>query len=140
MMIRSMFVREEGHRLVVGSGLFEEWFETEGDICFGPTLTPWGPVSVRIVRPASERLLSVDAHWREDPPRVDVEVPGFEPVIDANCSSAIPLRRDELRMPARQAARSSTTEENRHATKSADKGEPRTAWDTSHSTSRERHH
>jgi hypothetical protein len=139
-MIRSLFVREEGHRLVVGSGLFEEWFETEGDICFGPTLTPWGPVSVRIVRPASERLLSVDAHWREDPPRVDVEVPGFEPVIDANCSSAIPLRRDELRMPARQAARSSTTEENRHATKSADKGEPRTAWDTSHSTSRERHH
>jgi hypothetical protein len=99
-MIRSLFVREEGHRLVIGSGLFEDWFETEEDICFGPTLTPWGPISVRIVRPADEPLLSVDTHWREDPPRVDVEVPGFAPVVDANCSSAIPLRQNELRMGA----------------------------------------
>ena len=61
----------------MGSGLFDEWFETDEDIYFGPTLTPWGPVTVRIVRPAGERLLSVDAHWRGVPPRVDVEVPGF---------------------------------------------------------------
>ena len=54
MMIRNLFVREEGDRLIVGSGLFEEWFESDEDICFGPTLTPWGPVTVRIVRPAGE--------------------------------------------------------------------------------------
>ncbi len=77
MMIRNFFVREEGHRLIVGSGLFAEWFESDEDISFGPTLTPWGPVTVRIVRPAGERLLSVDAHWRDDPPRVDVEVQGL---------------------------------------------------------------
>jgi hypothetical protein len=98
MMIRNSFVREENNRLIIGSGLFEEWFETDEDIFFGPTLTPWGAVSVRVVRPVSKPLLSVDAHWRDDPPRVDVEVPGFAAVVDANCSSAIPLRRDELRI------------------------------------------
>jgi hypothetical protein len=101
MMVRNLFVREEGNRLIIGSGLWEEWFESDEDIFFGPTLTPWGPVSVRIVRPASDPLLSVDAHWREDPPRVDVDVPDFLPVVDANCTSAIPLRRDERRMGSR---------------------------------------
>jgi hypothetical protein len=100
MMVRNLFVREEGNRLLIGSGLWEEWFENDEDVFFGPTLTPWGPVSVRIVRPASSPLLSVDAHWRDDPPRVDVEVPGFLSAVDANCTSAIPLRRDELGMRA----------------------------------------
>jgi hypothetical protein len=96
MMIRNLFVREEGNRLIVGSGLFAEWFDTEDDIYFGPTLTPWGTVTVRIVRPASEPLLSVDAHWHEDAPRVDIEVPGFAKARDVDCRSAVPLRRDEL--------------------------------------------
>jgi hypothetical protein len=91
MMIRNMFVREEGNRLVVGSGLFDEWFDTDEDLYFGPTLTPWGPITVRIVRPAEEPLLTVDAHWREDAPRVDVEVPGFAKLIDADCNSSIRL-------------------------------------------------
>jgi hypothetical protein len=91
MMIRNMFVREEGNRLIVGSGLFEEWFDTDDDIYFGPTLTPWGPITVRIVRPANQPLLSIDAHWREDVPRVDVEIPGFAKIIDADCNSAIRL-------------------------------------------------
>ena len=104
MMIRNMFVREEGNRLIIGSGLFEEWFASGDDIYFGPTLTPWGPITVRIVHPATEPLLTIDAHWREDVPRVDVEVPGFAKLLDANCNSAIRLERDEgesrLRMPA----------------------------------------
>ncbi|HJQ82350.1 MAG TPA: hypothetical protein VJ828_20485 [Lacipirellulaceae bacterium] len=102
MMIRSLFVREEGNRLVVGSGLFEEWFGTEEDIYFGPTLTPWGPITVRIVQSATEPLLTIDAHWREDAPRVDVEVPGFTKLVDANCNSAMRLERSEsdMRLPA----------------------------------------
>jgi hypothetical protein len=106
MMIRNMFVREEGNRLIVGSGLFEEWFASGEDLYFGPTLTPWGPITVRIVQPASEPLLTIDVHWREDAPRVDVEVPGFAKMLDANCNSAIRLERDEgesrLRISAEQ--------------------------------------
>jgi hypothetical protein len=95
MMVRNLFVREEGNRLIVGSGLFEEWFESDDDMYFGPTLTPWGAVTVRIVRPAAEPLLSIDAHWRGDPPRIDIQVPGFATVADADCNSAVRLVREE---------------------------------------------
>ena len=46
MMIRNMFVREEADRLIVGSGLLPQWLETGAGLSFGPTLTPWGPVTV----------------------------------------------------------------------------------------------
>jgi hypothetical protein len=95
MMLRNMFVREEANRLIVGSGLFEEWFASGEDIYFGPTPTPWGPITVRIVNPGTEPLLTIDAHWREDVPRVDVEVPGFAKLVDANCNSAMRLERDD---------------------------------------------
>jgi hypothetical protein len=90
-----MFMREEGNGLIVGSGLFEEWFGSDQDLYFGPTLTPWGPITVRIVNPATEPLLTIDAHWREDAPRVDVEIPGFTKLIDANCNSAMRLERSD---------------------------------------------
>ena len=95
MMIRNLFVREEGNRLIVGSGLMEEWFDSDEDLYFGPTLTPWGPVTIRVMRPASEPLLAIDAHWRDDAPRVDVVVPGFSKLMDADCSSAIRLEPEE---------------------------------------------
>lgn len=95
MMMRSLFVREEADRLIIGSGLFVDWFDTDDDLLFGPTLTPWGPVTVRIMRPASDAMISIDAHWRGAPPRVDVEIPGFRRVAGADCRSAIRLERLE---------------------------------------------
>jgi hypothetical protein len=107
MMVRHLFVREEGNRLIVGSGLLEEWFESDEDLYFGPTLTPWGPVTVRIMRPANAPLLAIDAHWRDDAPRVDVEIPGYRKLVDANCGSAIPLEPAEISLtPPRRTSRS----------------------------------
>src|SRR5206468_11068170 len=48
MMIRNMFVREEADRLVIGSGLLPQWLEVGSALSFGPTLTPWGTVSVHV--------------------------------------------------------------------------------------------
>lgn len=94
MMIRSCFVREEEDRLIIGSGLFAEWFESEEDLLFGPTLTRWGRVTVRIARPAIEPTLVIDAHWLGQPPRVDVEIPGFRKVSGIHCSQSLVLERD----------------------------------------------
>jgi hypothetical protein len=74
MMIRNCFVREEKDKVVIGSGILPEW--REGGVAFGPTLTAWGPVSVRL----EDALLTVDAKWRGAGPRVRVEIPGFTPV------------------------------------------------------------
>lgn len=70
MMIRNCFVREEGDELVIGSGILPEW---GGEIEFGPTLTPWGNVTVRL----ADSELSLTVEWRGPSPRLRIEVPGF---------------------------------------------------------------
>jgi hypothetical protein len=47
MMVRNCFVREERDRLIIGSGVRPEWWHEDGAM-LGPTLTPFGSVSVRI--------------------------------------------------------------------------------------------
>lgn len=101
MMIRNCFVREEHDRLIVGSGLFREWFHQDADLAFGPTHTPWGRLSVRIVEPRSNPMLIIDDHWHASPPRVDVCVPGFQRLENVTLGTAIhlqPLASDEFRV------------------------------------------
>ncbi len=74
MMIRNCFVREEGDELVIGSGILPEWIG-EGT-SYGPTLTAWGPVSVKL----SGTKLTVEGKWRATPPRLRIEVPGHAPI------------------------------------------------------------
>ncbi|MEQ9411773.1 MAG: hypothetical protein RIK87_28920 [Fuerstiella sp.] len=93
MMIRNCFVREEQDRLIIGSGLYREWFEQNADIAFGPTLTRWGRLSVRIVEPQTRPLLVIDEHWHSTAPRIDVRVPGFQPIENVKPDSALPLQR-----------------------------------------------
>ncbi len=83
-MIRNLFVREETHgaggeRLVIGSGLFEEWTRGSAPISFGPTPTRHGPVTVSINGEQARRTLTVHGDWRGDPPEMDVKIPGFKP-------------------------------------------------------------
>jgi hypothetical protein len=97
MMLRNCFVREEGGRLIVGSGVRPEWWRAMG-ASLGPTLTPFGPVTVRIV-PAAESSppfasdsggsgvtsavvtntlrVIVEASWRGPKPEIELRVPGF---------------------------------------------------------------
>lgn len=112
MMIRNLFVREEEQlrepvdnqpgdasderrrgRLVIGSGLYREWFQQDADLSFGPALTAWGTVSVRVVQPKSSPMVVVDAHWHSQQPRIDICIPGFEPIRNASIDSAIRLHR-----------------------------------------------
>jgi hypothetical protein len=93
MMIRSLFAREEGERLVVGSGLFAEWFDTDEDLLFGPTLTPWGPVTIRVVRPRAGPTLAIEGRWRGAAPPIDVAIPGFKHLASIEAGSAIRLER-----------------------------------------------
>jgi hypothetical protein len=75
MMIRNCFVREEGDTLIIGSGLLPEWLEGGQPVMFGPTLTPWGQVTIRL----EGSRLTLDAAWRDAAPRVEIRVPGFVP-------------------------------------------------------------
>jgi hypothetical protein len=93
MMIRNMFIREEGQRLIIGSGIFAEWLADGEEVSFGPTLTPWGEATVRVVATEAEATVNVDARWRGVSPPIDVELRGFEQLPNAHAGSPITLQR-----------------------------------------------
>jgi len=76
-MIRNLFVREEGDALLLGSGLFPRWLDHQGELAFGPTPTPWGPIHVRFTACSDGLLLTADADWHGDAPELRVQVPGY---------------------------------------------------------------
>ena len=91
MMMRSLFVREEADRLIVGSGLFAEWFESDDELSFGSTLTPWGAVTISVANPRVEPTVRIEANWRGAAPRIDVAVPGFARIDQADATEPLPL-------------------------------------------------
>ena len=100
MMLRNCFVREEADRLVIGSGIYPEWLEGSGEVSFGPTLTPWGAVTVRILSTvegtdSNQPLVTIDGHWRTEAPQVDVAIPGFEVQENVDTSRGIALQKIE---------------------------------------------
>ncbi len=64
LMMRSLFVREEGDRLVLGSGLPPAWLGGRGAMRLGPTPTPYGPVTVRVEPHDDGTHVRWEAAWR----------------------------------------------------------------------------
>lgn len=87
MAIRNMFVREEGDRLVLFSGLMPDWLDSEQDISFGPTWTPYGVLTVSLLPQAGRFWAGVQARWRHEPPRLEMAVPGHRrmEVTESDC-------------------------------------------------------
>ncbi|MFP4473942.1 MAG: hypothetical protein ACLFOY_00185 [Desulfatibacillaceae bacterium] len=78
-MVRNMFVREEGQTLILGSGVLPEWIEKTGQkASFGPTPTPYGPVSVSFTAKGDGIEAVVDANWRDAAPRCEFRLPGHK--------------------------------------------------------------
>ena len=79
MMIRNLFVREENDKIVIGAGIFPEWLQSPGGrIRFGPTLTPFGSVSVKINNDNTIPHLKLDAVWIAEPAEVEIKIPGYK--------------------------------------------------------------
>jgi hypothetical protein len=78
MIIRNLFIREEPDGLVIGSGLFPEWLAGDQELSFGPTLTPYGSVSVHFTKEQSELQVTVQSEPEGSAPPVLLQVPGYE--------------------------------------------------------------
>ncbi len=78
MMIRNQFIREEADKIIVGSGIFPKWLNTHSDLFFGPTLTPYGKISVKIYYEENNRYVKFNISWRNTPPKVVIDIPGYQ--------------------------------------------------------------
>ncbi|MCF8024729.1 MAG: hypothetical protein K9J79_04510 [Desulfobacteraceae bacterium] len=81
LMMRSLFVREEENALVIGSGVFPQWLSGSEPLGFGPTPTPYGPVTVNITPKDGFALVEVSCNWRVRSPEIRVSLPGFSQAV-----------------------------------------------------------
>ncbi|HMA86908.1 MAG TPA: hypothetical protein VKN73_14490 [Desulfosalsimonadaceae bacterium] len=80
MMIRNLFVREEGDALVLGAGIFPDWLQPEKTIGFGPTPTPYGSVSLWVTAGENDLTVYLDIDWKKDgavPKEMVLAIPGY---------------------------------------------------------------
>ncbi len=77
MMMRNMFVREEKHAIIIGSGIFPEWINSEKKIAFGPTLIPGGKISVALIKSGDAVYLDVDLEGDPAPVDMVAAIPGY---------------------------------------------------------------
>ncbi|WP_207308809.1 hypothetical protein [Marinobacter caseinilyticus] len=95
MIIRNGFVREEEDRLVLCSGLPGRWLEQPEPIRYGPAPTCFGPVSITVTANQEDGsvLVTWQADWHRESPRIDIQLPGFDPVRATDHQQTIRLRR-----------------------------------------------
>ncbi len=75
--LRNLFIREEGEKLILGSGLFPRWLQSSEDLAFGPTPTPYGDVSLKILKRDGRIMVQGEALWRAAPGEMEIRVPGY---------------------------------------------------------------
>jgi len=79
LMIRNLFVREEGEELRLCEGVPRRWLDQQQPIRFGPAPTPYGAVSLAIL-PEDNGGWRLDwrGDWRREWPTMTVCLPGFK--------------------------------------------------------------
>ena len=83
MMVRNCFVREEeaDHHLVLCSGLPPQWLVSGSKLSLGPTLTSFGPITIRVEVDADAIMVSWSAQWKTQPTKIEVALPFRQPAI-----------------------------------------------------------
>jgi hypothetical protein len=95
LMVRNSFLREEGDRLVIGSGVFPEWLDQPETLSFGPAPTEFGRASVKILPRRETAEIQWAGNWRGNPPHIEVRLPGFAPMdAEAGERSVLLSRKD----------------------------------------------
>jgi hypothetical protein len=103
LIVRNSFVREEEDRLVIGSGVPEEWHGAGTVLRLGPTPTPFGPVTVEVLPHGGAAQVRWQAAWRGPPPQVDVALPGCEAITVDGGRGCVTVRRAEALAPGQGA-------------------------------------
>jgi hypothetical protein len=75
LMMKNLFVREEGSRLIVGSGIPLEWLGAGNRLAIGPVSTVFGTISLEIHAHMDRIRVEIRARWTGPAPQVEVILP-----------------------------------------------------------------
>ncbi len=92
-MIRNCFVREEGDRLLLGTGIAQQWLDKNEPVLYGPAPTSFGTISLSFTFSGNRLTVSWQAAWHKTAPPIEVNIPGFSPVIAAPGKDSVVLEK-----------------------------------------------
>jgi hypothetical protein len=95
LMLRNCFVREEGARLILCSGIPRSWLEKEQVISFGPAPTSFGDIQITIKPQGQNIRIEWRGQWFTKEPLIDIQLPGFMKVTVSPGINAVELKRME---------------------------------------------
>jgi hypothetical protein len=78
-MLRNCFVREEDNRLIVASGIPEEWLESGKKMQLGPAPTAFGAIKLEIEPDNSGVSVTWSGDWHDGSPEIEIRLPGYKP-------------------------------------------------------------
>jgi hypothetical protein len=92
MIVRNCFVREEGSRLILCSGIPRIWLEKNQTIAFGPAPTLFGDIQISIKPQGQNILVEWRGQWFTKEPLIDIQLPGFMKVRVLPGTNSIELK------------------------------------------------
>lgn len=93
LMLRNCLVREEGGRLILGSGIVPAWLAQETPIVFGPAPTAFGAISLQLEPHPRRPVLQWRGAWHGHPPPLEIRVPGCRPITPSADDHTVTLER-----------------------------------------------
>lgn len=92
LMIRNCFVREEGNRLILCSGIPRDWLDKNQTIAFGPAPTSFGDIQISIKPQGEGVLIEWCGAWFAKEPPIDIQLPGFIKVRVLPATNSLELK------------------------------------------------
>lgn len=97
MMMRNCFVREEGGRLILCSGIPRMWLEKHQTLAFGPAPTLFGDIQITVKSDDQSIRVEWRGHWFTQEPPIDIQLPGFTRTNVLPGTNSLALKRMEQR-------------------------------------------
>ena len=91
LMLRNCFVREEGDRLILCSGIPQVWLDKNQTIAFGPAPTSFGGIQISIKPQGQKMLIEWRGEWFLKEPPIDIQLPGFKSVRITPATNSLEL-------------------------------------------------
>jgi hypothetical protein len=92
LMIRNCFVREEENRLILCSGIPQDWLTKNQTISFGPAPTSFGDIQISIKPQGKNILIEWQGTWFANEPPIDIQLPGFKSVRIPPATNSLELK------------------------------------------------
>ena len=92
LIIRNCFVREENGRLILCSGIPQDWLKTKKPIAFGPAPTSFGDIKISIKHQETNILVEWHGEWFAGEPPIDIQLPGFAGVRVTPATNSLELK------------------------------------------------